>query len=120
MRSKRKLILTLLCFTGITVSAQSYSLRTNVLGLATTNLNVEASMTLSRKWSVHLPVQYNPFKFANNRQFRNIGCYKATSEGSLASMELQEHIVLGIFSEINIDTKEKVMVYQYQLAKPTN
>jgi len=71
MRSKRKLIMALLCFTGITVSAQSYSLRTNVLGLATTNLNVEASMTLSRKWSVHLPVQYNPFKFANNRQFRN-------------------------------------------------
>lgn len=55
-----------------------------------------------------------------SHQVFDIGCYKATSEGSLASMELQEHIVLGIFSEINIDTKEKVMVYQYQLAKPTN
>lgn len=45
----------------LSVSAQSYSLRTNVIGLATTNLNLEASMTLNRKWSLHLPVQYNPF-----------------------------------------------------------
>ena len=55
----------------LAVSAQSYSLRTNVIGLATTNLNIEGSMTLSRKWSLHLPLQYNPFKFGNNRQFRN-------------------------------------------------
>lgn len=33
----------------LSVSAQSYSLRTNVIGLATTNLNLEASMTLNRK-----------------------------------------------------------------------
>ena len=51
----------------LSVSAQSYSLRTNVIGLATTNLNLEASMTLNRKWSLHLPVQYNPFKFGRNR-----------------------------------------------------
>lgn len=55
----------------LSVSAQSYSLRTNVIGLATTNLNLEASMTLNRKWSLHLPVQYNPFKVGRNRQFRN-------------------------------------------------
>lgn len=61
----------LLAFT-LGVSAQSYSLRTNVLGLATTNLNLEASMTLGRKWSLHLPVQYNPFRFSRNRQFRNL------------------------------------------------
>ena len=71
MKKKKNLLLALLCCAGVTVSAQSYSLRTNVLGLATTNLNVEASMTLSRKWSFHLPVQYNPFKFSENRQFRN-------------------------------------------------
>lgn len=53
----------------LSVSAQSYSLRTNVIGLATTNLNLEASMTLNRKWSLHLPVQYNPFKFGVTRNF---------------------------------------------------
>lgn len=72
MKTKKKLLLSLFCGAVLSVSAQSYSLRTNVLGLATTNLNLEASMTLSKKWSVHLPVQYNPFKFSNNRQFRNL------------------------------------------------
>ena len=77
---------------ALAVSAQSYSLRSNILGLATTNLNLEASMTLNRKWSLHLPVQYNPFKFGSNRQFRNFyaaperatGCWKATWADSSA------------------------------------
>ena len=63
-----------------------------MIGLATTNLNLEASMTLNRKWSLHLPVQYNPFKFGRNRQFRNFyaapeyatGCWKATWADSSA------------------------------------
>lgn len=71
MKKRSFLLGSLLAFT-LGVSAQSYSLRTNVLGLATTNLNLEASMTLGRKWSLHLPVQYNPFRFSKNRQFRNL------------------------------------------------
>lgn len=52
-------------------NAQFYSIKTNIIGLASTNLNVEASMTLNRKWSLHMPLQYNPFKFSKNKQFRN-------------------------------------------------
>lgn len=51
--------------------AQSYSVRTNLIGLASTNINIEASMTLNQKWSLHVPVQYNPFRFSDNKQFRN-------------------------------------------------
>lgn len=73
MKKTKLFLLALLCAGGVTTaSAQSYSLRTNVLGLASTNLNLEASMTLSQKWSAHVPVQYNPFKFSRNRQFRNL------------------------------------------------
>lgn len=68
---KRAFLFCALAACALAVSAQSYSLRSNILGLATTNLNLEASMTLNRKWSLHLPVQYNPFKFGSNRQFRN-------------------------------------------------
>ena len=68
---KKAFLLVLFVACGVAVSAQSYSLRTNILGLATANLNLEASMTLDRKWSLHLPLQYNPFKFSKNRQFRN-------------------------------------------------
>ena len=48
--------------------AQFYSARTNLIGLATGNINLEGSMTLNRRWSLHLPVQYNPFVFKDNRQ----------------------------------------------------
>ena len=68
---KRAFLFCALAACALAVSAQSYSLRSNILGLTTTNLNLEASMTLNRKWSLHLPVQYNPFKFGSNRQFRN-------------------------------------------------
>ena len=71
---------------GLAVSAQSYSLRTNILGLATANLNLEASMTLDRKWSLHLPLQYNPFKFSKNRQFRNF--YVCIDNANFFAIEL--------------------------------
>ena len=60
-------------FNTLTASpAQFYSARTNLIGLATGNINLEGSMTLNRRWSLHLPVQYNPFVFKDNRQFRNL------------------------------------------------
>mgnify|MGYP000199465204 CR=1 FL=1 len=53
--------------------AQFYSARTNLsrAGERATS-NLEGSMTLNRRWSLHLPVQYNPFVFKDNRQFRNL------------------------------------------------
>ena len=68
---KRSFLLYGLFACSLSAAAQSYSLRTNLLGLGTANLNLEASMTLNRKGSLHLPLQYNPFTFSKNRQFRN-------------------------------------------------
>lgn len=70
---KKKLVIAMLMAASIGgLRAQSYSVRTNIIGLASTNLNIEASMAIDRKWSIHLPVQYNPFVFKGNKQFRNI------------------------------------------------
>lgn len=53
---------------------QFYSARTNILGLVTGNLNAEFGMTLNKKFSLHLPVQYNPFIYSksNNSKFQNL------------------------------------------------
>ncbi|NCC09400.1 MAG: DUF3575 domain-containing protein [Bacteroidia bacterium] len=64
-------VLILLCLSS-QAKAQFYAVRTNVVGLATTNLNAEFSASLNRKWSVHLPVQYNPWTFAENKKFKNL------------------------------------------------
>lgn len=72
---KRKLFL-ISCFALACQSSfsQFYSARTNLLGLATGNLNIEAAMTLNKKWSVHIPIQYNPFIYSSskNTKFQNL------------------------------------------------
>lgn len=77
MKRKNYKLLLVLClltmaFTG--AHAQFYSARTNLVGLGTGNLNAEFSATLNRKWSVHLPVQYNPFIWdkTTRKQWRNL------------------------------------------------
>lgn len=64
----------LLCFfllCTIRGSAQFYSLGTNLPILGTATINAEASMTLDRNWSLHLPVYYNPFVFSGNKRLQN-------------------------------------------------
>lgn len=54
--------------------SQFYSARTNIVGLASGNLNAEFGMTLNKKFSFHFPVQYNPFTYSKskNTKFQNL------------------------------------------------
>ena len=63
--------MTLFCLCSTQVRAQFYSLSTNIPVLAATTLNMELSMTLDRKYSMHLPVYYNPFVFSDNKKLQN-------------------------------------------------
>ncbi|WP_368666933.1 DUF3575 domain-containing protein [Dysgonomonas sp. 511] len=72
----KKIILTyalmiVLCLCASRAQAQFYSVGTNVPALGTATINAEISMTLDRKWSLHLPVYYNPFVFGNNKKLQN-------------------------------------------------
>lgn len=67
------LVLSLLFFT--TGRAQFYSLGANIPALGTATVNAELSMTLDRKWSLHLPVYYNPFVFKNNKKIQNFSVF---------------------------------------------
>lgn len=63
-------LMTLFCFHSTEIKAQFYSIGTNVPALATTTLNMEASMALNRNVSLHLPVYYNPFFFKDNKKMQ--------------------------------------------------
>jgi hypothetical protein len=54
---KRTLIICLLVLAPVLCSAQKYGVRTNIIGMATGSLNIEASLTLSNKWTLHLLTQ---------------------------------------------------------------
>jgi hypothetical protein len=65
------ILLSLVILCSIEGRAQSYSLGTNIPVLGTATFNAEVSMTLDRKWSLHLPVYYNPFVFKDNKKLQN-------------------------------------------------
>ena len=64
-------LMTILCFCPKHLQAQFYSLSTNIPASVSSNINLEFSMTLNRKWSAHLPVYYNPFVFSDNKKLQN-------------------------------------------------
>lgn len=46
-------------------NAQFYAVKVDALGLLTTTLNVEGSMVIHNKWTLHLPLKVNPWEFGN-------------------------------------------------------
>ena len=82
---ERKLLLiclTLYCMTFLridTLGAQEatadttrWAIKTNLLGWATTSINLAGEVTLDERNSLNLAISYNPFTFADNRKWRHI------------------------------------------------
>ncbi len=67
---KRRIILIILALTmSLGLSAQSFTLGTNILGyLNFATINAELSYTFAKKWSLHLQTKVNPFTFNNNKE----------------------------------------------------
>lgn len=71
---KKVCLIMFFAFCSIASFAQFYSVRTNLVGWATGNINIEGAITLNKQWSLHLPVQYNPFIYSSkkNTKFQNL------------------------------------------------
>ncbi|MDR1919027.1 MAG: DUF3575 domain-containing protein, partial [Tannerellaceae bacterium] len=54
------------------VKAQYYTLSTNLAAWAVGSINLEASASLGRKVSLHLPLQYNPFVLGGGRRVQHL------------------------------------------------
>ena len=116
MRKWFKLVcfLGLLCF-GLSANAQFYSAKTNVLGLATGNLNLEVSAALSRKVTLHVPVNYNPFTYnflAENCKMQNL-TFQPGARYWLTESYMRWFVgVHGIYSRYHVGWKE-LSKYRY-------
>lgn len=53
------------------VSAQEIGVKSNLLYDATTTLNLGLEIGLAPKWTLELPVNYNPWEFAKNRKLKH-------------------------------------------------
>lgn len=66
------LIFAMVTLWTVDAGAQSLSLRTSVTWLATATPNIELSMPVSKKISIHLPVMYNPWVMKQNSRFQQL------------------------------------------------
>ncbi|MCF0174636.1 MAG: DUF3575 domain-containing protein [Bacteroidales bacterium] len=66
-RELRRFILTILFFIGSMqlANAQHAAIKTNLLSDAFTNINLGVEIGLAPKWTLDIPVQYNPWSFRN-------------------------------------------------------
>ncbi len=65
------IVLVLGCF--IEVKLKKVALKSNLLYDATTTMNLGLEFGLARKWTLDVPVNYNPWKPDNGRRLRHWG-----------------------------------------------
>lgn len=72
---KKVLILILLMSGGFVLEshAQKVALKSNLLYDATTTLNLGLEIGLARKWTLDVPVNYNPWKPEDGKRLRHWG-----------------------------------------------
>ena len=58
---KRLAILMLALFSFVSVSAQNWAIKTNLVGDATASINLGAEIGLAERWTLDLSGSYNPF-----------------------------------------------------------
>lgn len=56
----------------INLCAQNVAVRTSLTMLATGTPNIEVSIPVKKRLSIHLPVAYNPWKYKENSRFQQL------------------------------------------------
>lgn len=67
------LIVLLACSVLPKVQAQKIGIKSNLLYDATTTFNLGVEFGLARKWTLDIPVNYNPWKFSDGARLRHWG-----------------------------------------------
>lgn len=56
----------------INLYSQSKTLSTNIIGWGTLSMNAEVSIAITDKQTLHLPIAWNPWTFANNKKMKHL------------------------------------------------
>ncbi|MDH6305656.1 hypothetical protein M2459_002588 [Parabacteroides sp. PF5-5] len=68
---KTVVALAMLAFFSPFIKSQDVALKSNLLYDATTTLNLGLEIGLAPKWTLELPVNYNPWEFSKNRKLKH-------------------------------------------------
>lgn len=66
------LIITFLLMAAFSASAQKFAIKTNLVGDATTSIALGVEPRLGKRFTLDIPVSYNPWKFSDETRFKHI------------------------------------------------
>ena len=108
----KRLVFILLCFVGISVSAQDWSLKTNLFYDATSTMNLGFETKLAPKWTLDVSGNWNPWTFSENKKWKQLSLQPEARYWFCEAFNghfLGAHLLGGIYNMGNWDTDFKFL-----------
>ena len=68
----KRLLFVLLSCIGLSVSAQNWAVKTNLLYDMTTTMNLGAEVRMSPQWTLDVSANWNPWTFSDNKKWKQL------------------------------------------------
>lgn len=99
----KKILILILLMSGCFILesyAQKVTLKSNLLYDATATMNLGLEFGLARKWTLDVPVNYNPWKPDNGRRLRHWGINRrfVTGSANVLTEHLSDYMVIMLIS----------------------
>ena len=108
----KRLFFILLCLWGMSVSAQDWSLKTNLIYDVSTTVNVGFETKLSPKWTLDVSANWNPWEFSENKKWKQLSLQPEARYWFCEAFNghfVGAHLLGGIYNMGNWDTDFKFL-----------
>ena len=108
---KRLLVILMWCM-GISVSAQDWSLKSNLLHDVTATINIGVETRLKPKWTLDVSADWNPWTFSENKKWKQLSLQPEARYWFCEAFNghfVGAHLLGGIYNMGNWDTDFKFL-----------
>ena len=108
----KRLFFILLCFIGVSVSAQDWAVKTNLFYDATTTMNLGFETRISPKWTLDVSANWNPWTFSENKKWKQLSLQPEARYWFCEAFNghfVGAHLLGGIYNMGNWDTDFKFL-----------
>lgn len=103
----KRLLFVLLSCIGLSVSAQNWAVKTNLLYDMTATMNLGAEVRMSPQWTLDVSANWNPWTFSDNKKWKQLSFQPEARYWFCEAFNghfLGAHLLGGIYNMSNWDT----------------
>ena len=103
----KRLLFVLLSCIGLSVSAQNWAVKTNLLYDMTATMNLGAEVHMSPQWTLDVSANWNPWTFSDNKKWKQLSFQPEARYWFCEAFNghfLGAHLLGGIYNMSNWDT----------------